>query len=70
MTGCENLHQVAERQGVRSAALDWYGARSHARGPLASIVDGTPGHDSFPTTRRARKRSPACWRSRPRRGRA
>lgn len=48
MTGCENLHQVAEKQGVRAAALDWYGARSHARGPLASIVDGTPGHDSFP----------------------
>jgi predicted AlkP superfamily pyrophosphatase or phosphodiesterase len=48
MTGCENLHQAAERQGVRSAALDWYGARSHSRGPLASIVDGTPGHDSFP----------------------
>jgi predicted AlkP superfamily pyrophosphatase or phosphodiesterase len=46
--GCEHLHQVAERQGVRAAALDWYGARSHARGPLASIVDGTPGHDSFP----------------------
>ena len=23
MTGCENLHQAAERQGVRSAALDW-----------------------------------------------
>jgi predicted AlkP superfamily pyrophosphatase or phosphodiesterase len=48
MTDCENLHQAAERQGVRSAALDWYGARSHSRGPLASIVDGTPGHDSFP----------------------
>jgi predicted AlkP superfamily pyrophosphatase or phosphodiesterase len=48
MTGCENLHQVAERQGVHAAALDWYGARSHARGALASIVDGTPGHDSFP----------------------
>jgi predicted AlkP superfamily pyrophosphatase or phosphodiesterase len=48
MTGCENLHQAAERQGVRSAALDWYGARSGSRGPLASIVDGTAGHDSFP----------------------
>lgn len=48
MTGCENLHQAAERQGVRSAALDWYGARSGTRGPLASIVDGTAGHDSFP----------------------
>jgi predicted AlkP superfamily pyrophosphatase or phosphodiesterase len=48
MTGCENLHQVAERQGVRSAALDWYGARSSSRGPLASIVDTTEEHDSFP----------------------
>src|SRR5262245_15442969 len=48
MTGCENLHQAAERQGVRSAALDWYGARSGSRGPLASIVDTTPEHDSFP----------------------
>jgi predicted AlkP superfamily pyrophosphatase or phosphodiesterase len=48
MTGCENLHQAAERQGVRTAALDWYGARSGSRGPLASIVDGTSGHDSFP----------------------
>jgi predicted AlkP superfamily pyrophosphatase or phosphodiesterase len=48
MTGCENLHQAAERQGVRSAALDWYGARSHSRGPQASIVDGTEGHNTFP----------------------
>jgi predicted AlkP superfamily pyrophosphatase or phosphodiesterase len=48
MTGCENLHQAAERQGVRSAALDWYGARSGTHGPLASIVDTTPEHDSFP----------------------
>ena len=48
MTGCENLHQVAERQGVRAAALDWYGARSQSRGPLASIVDATEAHDSFP----------------------
>jgi predicted AlkP superfamily pyrophosphatase or phosphodiesterase len=47
-TGCQHLHQVAERQGLRAAALDWYGARSYARGPQASIVDGTDGHDSFP----------------------
>jgi predicted AlkP superfamily pyrophosphatase or phosphodiesterase len=47
MTGCENLHQAAERQGVRSAALDWYGARSGSRGALASIVDGSPEHDHF-----------------------
>jgi alkaline phosphatase D len=48
-TGCEQLHEAAERQGVRSAALDWYGARSHARGPLASHVDETTGHSSFPS---------------------
>jgi alkaline phosphatase D len=48
-TGCEQLHEAAERQGVRSAALDWYGSRSFSRGPLASIVDGTEGHDSFPS---------------------
>ena len=34
---------------MRSAALDWYGARSYSRGPLASIVDETPAHDSFPS---------------------
>jgi predicted AlkP superfamily pyrophosphatase or phosphodiesterase len=48
-TGCEQLHEAAERQGVRSAALDWYGARSYARGPLASIVDETLAQDSFPS---------------------
>jgi len=48
MTGCENLHQAAERQGVRSAALDWYGARSYSRGPLASIVDDGDGRGAFP----------------------
>jgi len=48
-TGCEQLHEVAERQGVRSAALDWYGARSYSRGPLATFVDDTPEHDSFPS---------------------
>jgi predicted AlkP superfamily pyrophosphatase or phosphodiesterase len=48
-TGCEQLHEAAERQGVRSAALDWYGARSYSRGPLATYVDGSDGHDSFPS---------------------
>ncbi len=38
LTGCEHLHQVAERQGVRAAALGWYGATSQSRGPLASVV--------------------------------
>ena len=47
-TGCEHLHEVAERQGLRAAALDWYGARSGTRGSRASIVDDSPSHDSFP----------------------
>jgi predicted AlkP superfamily pyrophosphatase or phosphodiesterase len=47
-TGCEHLHQAAERQGVRAAALDWYGARSATRGPQASIVDASASFDSFP----------------------
>ncbi len=48
-TGCEQLHEAAERQGVRAAALDWYGARSYARGPLATHVDETSDHDSVPS---------------------
>ena len=35
LIGCEHLHQAAERQGVRAAAIGWYGARSGSRGPLA-----------------------------------
>ncbi len=47
-TDCEHLHEAAERQGLRAAALDWYGARSATRGDRASIVDDSPSHDSFP----------------------
>ncbi len=36
---CEHLHEVAERQGVRTAALGWVGARSTRRGPLASLIE-------------------------------
>jgi alkaline phosphatase D len=39
MIGCENLHEAAERQGVASAALGWYGAVSSKRGKLARTVD-------------------------------
>jgi predicted AlkP superfamily pyrophosphatase or phosphodiesterase len=46
LTGCEHLHQAAERQGLRSAALSWVGARSASRGPQASIV----GPDEEPCT--------------------
>lgn len=44
LTGCEHLHEVAERQGVASAALDWYGATSTRRGDLATI---TVAHERF-----------------------
>ena len=37
-TGCEGMHQAAERQGLRAAALGWYGAYSGTRGPQASVV--------------------------------
>jgi len=46
-TDCEQLHEVAERQGVRAAALGWYGARSYSRGKLASWVD-EEGPDAVP----------------------
>jgi len=44
LTGCEHLQQVAERQGVRTAALAWVGSRSATRGPQASIVDAEHRH--------------------------
>jgi predicted AlkP superfamily pyrophosphatase or phosphodiesterase len=45
LTGCEHLHQAAERQGVRAAALGWYGRYSSERGELASV--GPPGERVF-----------------------
>jgi predicted AlkP superfamily pyrophosphatase or phosphodiesterase len=45
LTGCEHLHQAAERQGVPSAVLGWYGRYSSQRGALASI--GPPGERLF-----------------------
>jgi alkaline phosphatase D len=38
LTGCEHLHQAAQRQGLTTAALDWVGAYSKSRGPQARIV--------------------------------
>ncbi len=38
--GCEGMHQAAERQGVRAAALGWPGARSEKKGPQATFVSG------------------------------
>ncbi len=44
LSGCEHLHQAAERQGVRSAAIGWYGAESGTRGPLASVIGEEKRH--------------------------
>ncbi len=38
LIGCEHMHQAAERQGVRAAALDWYGAESSTKGKQATYV--------------------------------
>ena len=46
LTGCEHLHQAAERQGMSTATLGWYGRRSGEQGPLASYMP--PGEDAWP----------------------
>lgn len=38
MLGCEHLHQAAERQGVRSAALGWVGRYSSTHGDRATHI--------------------------------
>lgn len=38
LAGGELLHQVAERQGVRTAVLGWFGRYSKSRGALATYV--------------------------------
>jgi alkaline phosphatase D len=48
LSDCEHLHEAAERQGVRTAALGWYGRISPTRGPRASIVTEEPDPRSFP----------------------
>lgn len=45
---CEQLHEAAERQGVRTAALAWYGQVSAGRGKLARIVEWSPSWDAYP----------------------
>ena len=45
LTGCEHLHQAAERQGVRTAALGWYGRYDSHKGVQAS--EGPPGEQQF-----------------------
>jgi predicted AlkP superfamily pyrophosphatase or phosphodiesterase len=55
-TGCEHLHQAAERQGVPSAALGWYGSVSSTRGKLARDVAYEATWEEFPSdTERAQQ---------------
>ena len=49
MTGCEHLHQVAERQGVPAATLGWYGEVSSSRGKLARHVHYAAKWEDYPT---------------------
>ncbi len=48
VTACEQLHEVAERQGVPAAALGWYGEVSASRGKLASTVRYATTLEEFP----------------------
>lgn len=47
-TGCEGMHEAAERQGLRSAALGWYGGVSGTKGPLATHVSAEKTFGDFP----------------------
>ncbi len=46
--GCEHLHQAAERQGVPTATLGWYGEVSSARGKMARHVAFAPTWAEYP----------------------
>ncbi len=48
LTGCEHLHQAAERQGLRTAALGWYGRNSESAGPQATYVSTESGFEAYP----------------------
>lgn len=48
LLACEHLHQAAERQNVRSAALGWVGRTSSTRGDLATAVSAEKKWDEFP----------------------
>lgn len=48
-TGCEHLHEAAERQGVPAATLGWYGEVSSTRGKLASRVLYEADWHDYPT---------------------
>ena len=45
LVACEHLHEAAERQGVRTAALGWYGRYSSTRGALDSA--GPVGEETY-----------------------
>lgn len=48
LTGCEHLFQVAERQGIRSAALGWVGRFSETRGELATATSLERKFEEYP----------------------
>lgn len=48
LLGCEHLHQAAERQDVRSAALGWVGRTSTSRGDQATAVSAEKRREEFP----------------------
>jgi alkaline phosphatase D len=49
LTGCEHLHQAAERQGVKTAALGWVGRYSGTRGDLATYTSAERAFAEYPT---------------------
>lgn len=48
LTGCEHLHQAAERQGVRAGVLGWVGRFRRSQGRQAGIVSEESAFTEFP----------------------
>jgi predicted AlkP superfamily pyrophosphatase or phosphodiesterase len=48
LLACEHLHQAAERQDVRSAALGWLGRTSGTRGDQATAVSAEKKWEEYP----------------------
>ncbi len=59
LTGCEHIHETAERQGVRTAAMSWVGRHSETRGQLASVVWGSGNPCDYPFEEREAERAAA-----------
>lgn len=59
LTGCEHLHQAAERQGMASAAIGWVGAHSETLGAQASWVMPRSEHVCGPGLEGSRRRDEA-----------